>query len=136
MPSGCNILCTNPEQITGLIKQNGCPAGYGYIPTGTRVEINNYYIPQNQRWYWVYNGNDHCQPLPKMGLSYLNYHATGNYSGDQIITGYGDKNNGETLFSFVFTIPPSNCPDNQCPWYCHNFVGSNPPTIIGCAQDI
>ena len=105
-------VLTPQKIITDLINTNGCPTGEGFIPAGTEVKINNYYIPRNENWYWKYNGSSECQPLP-IDLQYIAFHQTGNYSGDLINTIYGSANN--PLFQFTFTIPGPY-------WYCGYFA--------------
>ena len=115
-----------PQKImSDLISTDGCPAGEGFIPAGTEVKIQNYYIPHDETWYWIYTGDTQCQKLPN-DLQYIAFHQTGHYSGDLINTFYGIDNN--SLFRFTFTIPEPY-------WYCGYFAGPNPPETVACAAD-
>lgn len=122
------------EQVSHLMQQKECSAGYGKIPLGTQIQIINRNIPSNEKWYWVYSGDGQCKKLPDQ-LQYIQLEPTTTvYSGEKMVTYYG--HDSENLFNFTFTVPAGQCLDDACPWQCSGFMGHNPPHIIGCAQDM
>lgn len=117
----------SPETITStLLVHNGCPADEEKIPVGTKILIKSRYIPRDQMWYWLYEGNSECHKIHD-NLEYIGFHQTNHYTGGIIDTIYGTPNN--PLFHFIFTIPGPY-------WYCGNLIGPNPPQIIDCAADM
>lgn len=121
-----------PEQVMQKVIIQGCPAGEGYIPNGTKFQINNRYISSNQTWNWVYIGTSRCQKLPSQiqGLKYMFYQQDGRYAGSTISTVYGTETNGP-LFTFTFVVPSD--PEG---WDCGPLVGHEPPATVGCARDM
>lgn len=115
-----------PEKIQTLEVSDGCPTGKVRVPIGTQVQIHNRFIPSNEKWFWYYQGDGQCFSKTE-GLQYLSLAQNGHNYPSVITTDYGFE--GVSLFQFVFHIP------STYPWYCGSFVGTNPPTDIGCAYD-
>ncbi len=116
----------SPSTISHLWLSDGCPIGEVKILPNTAVRIESYFIPSNEKWYWVYKGDGQCHTLPE-SLHYLSYHQTGNRDeGGTITTDYGVAR--KSVFTFVFAYLPG--------WDCGPLVGTEPPTYVGCAQDM
>ena len=121
-----------PEQVMQKVITSGCAVGEGYIPTGTKFQIINRYIPPDQTWSWVYTGTNQCQKIPTQSqdLKYIFYEQDGRYAGSTISTVYGTETTGP-LFTFTFVIPAE--PEG---WDCGPMVGHEPPMMVGCARDM
>lgn len=118
------------EIMDKLVMHDGCPADQGRIPVGTKVKIENRFIPSDQIWNWVYDGDGSCKKIPQKArqLKYLSFKQTDRYSGGVITTGYGTPES--QLFAFKFVIPSQ--PEK---WECGPLIGHEPPRKIGCAYD-
>lgn len=114
----------SPERVQQLFVS--CGADKVEIPQGTRVKIENRYIPSDETWYWVYTGNSECVQMPKT-LKYQSYHLHGDSNtGGSVVTEYGESSH--PLFQFTFSYEPG--------WDCGPFAGTQPPLITGCARDM